>query len=143
MDGETAIYYIKPDQIQSLNSIFILLLIPIFEYGLYPLLGKCGLKTPCRLLALGGILAGAAFIISAFVQLKLEEGRPKTLKDHEVSFRIVNGLPCTYTITSDFGSLTDIHIDAMDTEIIENIAIGAASKTIHFKFVSDNPGESN
>lgn len=143
MNGETAIYDIKPEQIQAFNAFFILLLIPLFEYAIYPLLRKCGIKKPCRLLAFGGILAGFAFVFSAFVQLKLEEGQPQILKNQEVSFRIVNSMPCGYTITSNSGSLNHIHIDTIDTMIIQKIDIGTASKTFHFNFVSDTPGEDN
>ena len=38
-------FEIKPDQMQALNPIFILALIPVFEGAVYPLMKKCGLPT--------------------------------------------------------------------------------------------------
>lgn len=73
MDGEVFGYIIKPDQMQVLNPLLILAFIPIFDQGIYPALGKVGiLKKPLQRLAMGGILAGCAFIISGFLELKLE-----------------------------------------------------------------------
>ena len=74
MDGRvTDSYYWKPDQMQIFNPILILALIPVFEGVIFKLLDKFNI--PFRALSrmcLGMILAGAAFIIAGFVQLKLD-----------------------------------------------------------------------
>lgn len=36
-----------PDQVQVINPLLILILIPIFNYGLYPLLAMCNVLTQC------------------------------------------------------------------------------------------------
>lgn len=73
MDGELWGWTIKPDQMQVLNPLLILAFIPIFDQGLYPALEKIGmLKKPLQRLTMGGILAGVAFVISGFLELKLE-----------------------------------------------------------------------
>lgn len=73
MDGELWGWTIKPDQMQVLNPLLILAFIPIFDQGLYPALEKVGmLKKPLQRLTVGGILAGVAFVISGFLELKLE-----------------------------------------------------------------------
>jgi dipeptide/tripeptide permease len=41
MDGRVGPFYILPDQIQVLNPALILLMIPIFEFLVYPVFNKC------------------------------------------------------------------------------------------------------
>lgn len=36
-------YYIKPDQMQVMNALLIIVLIPVFDYAVYPVFNKCNL----------------------------------------------------------------------------------------------------
>lgn len=58
----------KPDQMQVMNPLLVLLFIPFFEGVVYPIIGKIGIRKPLQKIALGGFLAALAFIISAVVQ---------------------------------------------------------------------------
>lgn len=61
-----------PDQVQLVNPFLILALIPVFEYGVYPLFQKCGmLKTPLQKIVTGGTLAGVSFVITGILELQL------------------------------------------------------------------------
>ena len=56
--------------IKSLNPIFVLILIPLCNKVVYPLLAKCGiLKTALQKMTLGMFLAVVAFLISGFLQV--------------------------------------------------------------------------
>ena len=35
---------VRPDQMQIMNPIMILAFLPIFQYGVYPLIEKCGIR---------------------------------------------------------------------------------------------------
>lgn len=72
MNGDLGFFTMKPDQMQVVNPLLILIFIPIFEYVIYPLLNKVNLATPLRKLTLGGLLAGVAFVISTFVEISVE-----------------------------------------------------------------------
>ena len=49
-------------------------MIPVFEYVIYPFLAKIKLfHRPLQRMTIGGLLAAAAFIICAFIQLKIEQ----------------------------------------------------------------------
>lgn len=49
------------------------MLIPIFDSFVYPLLAKCNILTkPLTRIFAGGVLAGVAFLISGFLELRLE-----------------------------------------------------------------------
>ncbi|CBY36987.1 unnamed protein product [Oikopleura dioica] len=68
-------FYILPDQIQSLNPLFVLFLIPLCNSVVFPLLARCNiLKTPLQKMSTGMFLAVGAFIISGFLQIGIEYG---------------------------------------------------------------------
>ncbi|KAK7075752.1 hypothetical protein SK128_015997, partial [Halocaridina rubra] len=99
MDGDIGGFTIKPDQMQVVNPVFILALIPVFDSFVYPLLGKCGfLKKPLSRMFAGGVLAGAAFIISGCLELKLETTYPVPLENGETRLTFVNTLPCNVSV---------------------------------------------
>jgi POT family proton-dependent oligopeptide transporter len=62
-------------QVQTFNPVFLLILIPLFNYWLYPALDKMGLKTtPLRRLGAGLVLTGLTFVIIAFIQISIDHG---------------------------------------------------------------------
>jgi proton-dependent oligopeptide transporter, POT family len=63
-----------PSQIQSLNPILVLTFIPLFAYGLYPLLGRFFKLTPLRKIGLGLFLGAASFALVALIQQRIDAG---------------------------------------------------------------------
>jgi len=62
-------------QVQTVNPVFLLLFIPIFNYGIYPFFDKIGLKTtPLRRIGAGLALTALSFVIIAFLQAKIDAG---------------------------------------------------------------------
>ncbi|XP_053658366.1 peptide transporter family 1-like [Anopheles marshallii] len=125
MDGEVAGYTIKPDQMQVINPLLILAFIPVFESVVYPMLAKIGIRRPLQKLSFGGLLAGAAFVLSGFVEIALDRTNAVVPAAHESQLRIFNGLPCDYRFHTDIPNLTGfnvpsrgafeaLHIDAPD-----------------------------
>src|SRR5476651_31281 len=56
-------------QVSTVNTIFLLLFIPVFNYWIYPAFDKIGLKTtPLRRLGVGLILTALSFVIIALIQ---------------------------------------------------------------------------
>lgn len=72
MDGDIGFYIIKPDQMTIFNSIFGIVMIPICDYILYPLLAAVGVKTYLQKMTIGGLLACVAFALSAFVEMEID-----------------------------------------------------------------------
>ncbi|KAK1165909.1 solute carrier family 15 member 2-like isoform X1 [Acipenser oxyrinchus oxyrinchus] len=67
-------FVLEPDQMQTLNALLILVFIPVFDMGLYPLVGLCNIKfTPLKRMATGMVLAAIAFAAAALVEIKVNE----------------------------------------------------------------------
>lgn len=95
MDGNIGFYTILPDQMQVVNPLLILIFIPLFQYGIYPMLNKCNvLKKPLQRLVCGGILAALSFILSACISLAIEAENPILPTADNGQIRIYNTLNC-------------------------------------------------
>ncbi|TRY84832.1 hypothetical protein DNTS_002276 [Danionella cerebrum] len=63
-------FIVKPDQMQMLNALLILVFVPVFDMGIYPLVKLCRIKlTPLRKMATGMILAALAFCAATVVEI--------------------------------------------------------------------------
>ncbi|CAG2100098.1 unnamed protein product [Medioppia subpectinata] len=104
MDGKMGdVYRLKPDQIQVVNPILIILFIPVFEYIIYPAFAKINfLKKSLQRIVCGGILAAVAFAICGFFQLSIETDLPPTLNDNSIHLTIVNGLSTPILLKNSF-----------------------------------------
>ncbi|KAK1121557.1 hypothetical protein K0M31_010355 [Melipona bicolor] len=99
MNGEIGNFLIQPDQMQVFNPLLVLVFIPLFETCLYPLMGKIGLRTPLRILSVGGFLASLSFVAAAFVELDLEKTYPILPSKDLAQLRVFNTLDCDVTVT--------------------------------------------
>ncbi|XP_034489736.1 peptide transporter family 1 [Drosophila innubila] len=97
-------YEIKPDQMQVINPLLILAFIPLFDYVIYPLLSKIGIRRPLQKLTIGLLLAAVGFFLSAVVEMRLEQLEPAALPEStEIAhLRLYNGMPCRYVFTGEF-----------------------------------------
>ncbi|XP_032362333.1 solute carrier family 15 member 1b [Etheostoma spectabile] len=78
MDGDFGILTIQPDQMQTVNPILILVLVPIVDSVIYPLIAKCKLNfTPLKRMTVGMFLAALAFIAAALVQIQIDKTLPQ------------------------------------------------------------------
>lgn len=66
-------------QVQAVNPAFILLLIPVFTYGVYPLVSKVFPLTPLRKIGIGFILTAATFALSALIELWIADRSATTM----------------------------------------------------------------
>uniref|UniRef100_A0A8D8V3U9 Oligopeptide transporter 1 n=1 Tax=Cacopsylla melanoneura TaxID=428564 RepID=A0A8D8V3U9_9HEMI len=87
-------FTIIPDQMQVINPFLILAMIPLFQYFVYPIIARCGISTPLRKLATGGLLAAVAFVVSALVEFEIRG------TDKIVTLRVYNQLDCGFTFNS-------------------------------------------
>ena len=68
-------FNVLPEQVQTVNPIFLLLFIPIFTYGVYPLVENMGIKTtPLRRIGAGLVLTALSFVVIALLQTSIDNG---------------------------------------------------------------------
>ena len=72
---------LEASQMQVLNPLFVMLMIPVMQYILYPLVGALGVEvTPLRCMSVGMFVASASFFFVFCIQLALDAGhRPSVL----------------------------------------------------------------
>ncbi len=69
-------------QMQALNPLLIMLLIPFNNIVLYPLLRKIGFDpTPLRRMGWGIVFAGFAWVVAGFIQLQMDSGAQTSLAE--------------------------------------------------------------
>uniref|UniRef100_A0A915Q7D1 Uncharacterized protein n=1 Tax=Setaria digitata TaxID=48799 RepID=A0A915Q7D1_9BILA len=73
LDGRVGPFTILPDQMNILNPLFVLIIVPLFEAWLYPLVQKVCKVTSLRKMAVGGCLAALAFILAGLLQLEVNK----------------------------------------------------------------------
>lgn len=73
MNGDVGWFTIKPDQMIILNSAFSLILVPMYQQIIYPLLAKIGIKTSLQKMAGGMVSAAASFVFAGLVEIEIEK----------------------------------------------------------------------
>lgn len=63
-----------PEQIQTVNPIFILIMLPLFSYVVYPIVEKFVKLTPLRKIGAGLFVTAASFFIIALIQTRIDAG---------------------------------------------------------------------
>lgn len=67
-------------QIQAVNAILVLAFIPAFQYVLYPAISRVFPLTPLRKIGLGLVVAGSAFLVTAWIETQISAGlRPNIM----------------------------------------------------------------
>ncbi|HEU4408144.1 MAG TPA: MFS transporter [Polyangiaceae bacterium] len=67
-------FTILPAQIQVVNGLFILGMVPVFTFGVYPLMSKFFVVTPLRKIGIGLFLVAASFLIVAWIEAQIQAG---------------------------------------------------------------------
>ncbi|XP_012705051.3 solute carrier family 15 member 1b [Fundulus heteroclitus] len=91
MDGNFGLMVIQPDQMQTVNPILILIMVPVVDFIIYPLISKCKLNfTPLRKMTVGMFLAALAFVAAALVQLQIDATLPTFPSSNEQQAKFIN-----------------------------------------------------
>lgn len=91
MNGKIGIIEIQPDQMQTVNAILIVIMVPIVDAVVYPLIAKCGFNfTSLKKMTVGMFLASMAFVVAAVVQVEIDKTLPVFPKGNEVQIKVLN-----------------------------------------------------
>ncbi|XP_064091461.1 solute carrier family 15 member 2-like isoform X2 [Macrobrachium nipponense] len=135
MNGEIGGFTIKPDQMQVVNPVLILILIPIFDSFIYPMLGKCNLlKRQLPRMFVGGLLAGIAFVVSGMLELKLESTYPVPVGQGEARLSFINTLPCDVTFSPEWDE--SVTLTSMEQKKYESVPLDRPGSILNDLHVS-------
>uniref|UniRef100_A0A452RHD2 Solute carrier family 15 member 1 n=1 Tax=Ursus americanus TaxID=9643 RepID=A0A452RHD2_URSAM len=82
---------LQPDQMQTVNAILIIIMVPIMDAVVYPLIAKCGFNfTSLKKMTVGMFLASMAFVVAAIVQVEIDKTLPVFPKQNEVQVKVLN-----------------------------------------------------
>ncbi|XP_034549542.1 solute carrier family 15 member 1 [Notolabrus celidotus] len=139
MDGNFGALVIQPDQMQTVNPILILTLVPIMDSLIYPLIKKCGLNfTSLKRMTVGMLLAAIAFVCAGLVQIEIDKTLPTFPSDSQSQLKLLNMGTDAVTVNLPFNDLqqlpaakaSDEFFTFADESIEVSIGIPPVKKTI-------------
>jgi len=87
-------------QVSTVNTVFLLLFIPLFNYWVYPSLDKMGLKTtPLRRLGAGLVLTGLSFVIIALLHSSIDAGNSPSIWWQILAYMVLSAAEVLVSIT--------------------------------------------
>ncbi|BAU54271.1 POT-type proton-dependent oligopeptide transporter [Mucilaginibacter gotjawali] len=93
-------FVIDPGSVSTVNTIFLMIFIVLFNYGIYPFFDKIGLKTtPLRRLGTGLILTALSFVVIGFTHNSIEHGGTPSIWWQVLAFMILSAAEVMVSIT--------------------------------------------
>jgi POT family proton-dependent oligopeptide transporter len=89
----------ESSQIQAANPILVMILIPLFAYVGYPLMGKVLPPSPLWRIAVGFFVTAAAFAVSAFIETWITAGRQPNISWQLLAYVILTAAEVLVSIT--------------------------------------------
>ncbi|MFM7274127.1 MAG: MFS transporter [Gammaproteobacteria bacterium] len=89
-----------PAQIQFVNALFILLLVPTFSYVIYPLMGRFFTVTPLRKIGIGFFVAATSFVVIAWIEQRIQQGIVTSLWWQILAYGILTASEVMVSITA-------------------------------------------
>ncbi|NXN85737.1 S15A1 protein, partial [Bombycilla garrulus] len=108
MDGDFG-FQVQPDQMQIVNPILIVIMVPVADSVIYPLIRKCRLNfTPLRKMTVGMFLGSVAFVAAALVQVQIDRTSPVLPAAGQSQIRLINlgAMPATVEFQPQLGNLS-------------------------------------
>jgi proton-dependent oligopeptide transporter, POT family len=86
-------------QIQTVNPAFILIMLPVFSYLIYPAMGRLFTLTPLRKIGMGLFAGAAAFAIVAWIQTRIDAGATPHINWQILAFLVLTTAEIMVSVT--------------------------------------------
>jgi len=126
----TSGWRIKPDQMQVVNPLLILFLLPLFDRLIYPGFARCNmLKKPLQRMTVGGIITAASFFISGFLELEMMKTYAKIPAVGFSDIHFMNNIPCNVSLqlSDSTGLVREESIQQLENMVFHNLQPGKYS----------------
>jgi POT family proton-dependent oligopeptide transporter len=87
-------------QVQAVNAIMILAFIPLFQYLVYPAISRVFPLTPLRKIGIGLVVAGASFLVSAWIETQIKAGLRPSIGWQLPAYALLSAAEIMVSITS-------------------------------------------
>ncbi|KAM9652959.1 solute carrier family 15 member 1 [Morphnus guianensis] len=139
MDGNFGSIQIQPDQMQTVNPILIIIMVPVVDALVYPLIKKCKINfTPLRKITVGMFLASLAFVAAALVQVQIDKTLPVFPAAGQSQIKIINLGTNDATVqfepklqSVDVMSMKSTGYMTFETSQLRSLNIASGNKTIN------------
>ncbi len=98
-DGTLAAFEIHPAQIQALNPILILILIPLFDWVVYPAVGRFVRVTPLRKISTGMYVAAGSFVVIAIAEHLIAANRTPSIAWQGAAYVVLTAAEVLVSVT--------------------------------------------
>jgi POT family proton-dependent oligopeptide transporter len=88
-----------PAQIQTVNPIFILLMLPLFSYLIYPALERVVKLTPLRKIGVGLFVGVSSFLVIALIQQRIDAGQRPNISWQILAFILLSAGEIMVSVT--------------------------------------------
>jgi POT family proton-dependent oligopeptide transporter len=88
-----------PAQIQTVNPIFILVMLPLFSYAIYPAIDKVFHLTPLRKFGMGLFVTALAFVIIGWIQVRIDAGQTPHIIWQVLAFVVLTAAEVMVSVT--------------------------------------------
>ncbi|HEX7382427.1 MAG TPA: MFS transporter [Nevskiaceae bacterium] len=92
--------HVLPAQVQMANAVFILLLVPLFSYVVYPLVGRVLRVTPLRKIGAGLFTIAGAFLLVAWIAASIRRGESVSVWWQILAYLILTSSEVLVSITA-------------------------------------------
>jgi POT family proton-dependent oligopeptide transporter len=88
-----------PAQIQAINPLLILILVPIFSYFGYPAINKVFPLTPLRKISIGLFLTAAAYAVLSMAQQRIDAGQTPNIVWQLIAYVVITAAEVMVSVT--------------------------------------------
>uniref|UniRef100_A0A667XME1 Solute carrier family 15 member 1 n=1 Tax=Myripristis murdjan TaxID=586833 RepID=A0A667XME1_9TELE len=113
------------DFVSTVNPILILVMVPVVDSVIYPLIAKCKINfTPLKKMTVGMFMAALAFVSAALVQIQIDKTLPTFPSSTESQVKLINMMDTTTTVTIGSETLNMMANESLKNELyLRNIKL--------------------
>ncbi|MEZ4439986.1 MAG: POT family MFS transporter [Polyangiaceae bacterium] len=89
-----------PSQVHAVNPLLVMLLVPLFSYGLYPAVAKVATVTPLRKIGAGFFMVAASFVVCAHVEGLIQGGARPSIWWQLLAYALMTAGEVMISVTS-------------------------------------------
>jgi POT family proton-dependent oligopeptide transporter len=99
MDLKVCGIELLPEQPLAFNPVLVMIMIPLFSYGIYPVINKVFRLTPLRKISIGLFVAALSFVVPALIETRIQAGATPHINWQLLAYVILTAAEIMVSIT--------------------------------------------